>query len=55
MAISKFSSGDFGKKISVVQVPPVFLSLKKGTGTLNFGWNEPSLDILWPLGRYDHP
>ena len=32
-----------------------FGSLKKGTRTFNFRWNEPSCDILGPLGRYDHP
>ena len=32
-----------------------FWSLKKGTINFNFRSNEPSRDILEPLGRYDHP
>ena len=32
-----------------------FWSLKKGTRTFHFRQNEPSCDILGPLGRYDDP
>ena len=32
-----------------------FGSLKKGTRTFHFRENEPSCDILAPLGRYDDP
>ena len=32
-----------------------FRSLKKGTRTFHFRWNEPSCEILGPLGRYDDP
>ena len=32
-----------------------FSSLKKGTRTFHFRYNEPSCDILGPLGRYDVP
>jgi len=32
-----------------------FWSLKKGTRTFQFRYNEPSCDILGPLGRYDDP
>ena len=32
-----------------------FLSLKKHTRTFNFRLNEPSLNILGPLVRFDHP
>ena len=58
MAISKFLSGDFGKKMSMgggLVALHFFWSLKKGTRTFNFRSNEPSHDILGPLGRYDHP
>jgi hypothetical protein len=32
-----------------------FLSLKKGTRTINFRSNDPSHDILVLLDWYDHP
>jgi len=32
-----------------------FWSLKKGMGTFNFRYNEPSLEVLGSLGRCDHP
>ena len=32
-----------------------FWSLKKGTRTFHFRQNEPSCNILGPLGRYDDP
>ena len=32
-----------------------FWSLRKGTRTFYFRYNEPSCDILGPLGRYDDP
>ena len=35
--------------------PPIFWSLKKGTRTFHFRQNEPSCDILGPLGQYDDP
>ena len=35
--------------------PPIFLSIEKGPRTFNFRSNEPSHDILGPLGRCDHP
>ena len=57
MAISKLSSVDFGK-ISVgggLGVLLFFWSLKNDTITFNIRSNEPSRDILGPLGRYDHP
>ena len=58
MAISKFSSDDFGKKMSVgrdLGALQFFWSLKKGTRTFHFRSNEPSRKILGPLGWYDHP
>ena len=30
-------------------------SLEKGTRTFNLRSNEPSSNILWPLGEYDYP
>ena len=37
-------------------MPSIFFwSLKKGTRNFNFRQNEPSRDILGPLGRYDQP
>ena len=33
----------------------MFWLLKKGIKTFNFRPNEPSCDILGPLGRYDFP
>jgi len=53
MAISEFSFGDFGKKMSVCGVLGAFQffwSLKKGPRTFNFCQNEPFHDILGPLG-----
>ena len=35
--------------------PHIFWSLKKRTRTYGFNSNEPSPDLLEPLGRYDHP
>ena len=35
--------------------PPIFWSLKKGTRTFNFRYNEPSCTTLGPPGRYDDP
>ena len=32
-----------------------FWSLKKSTITFSFRSNEPSCNILGPLGQYDHP
>ena len=32
-----------------------FWSLKNGIRTFSFRYNEPSRDILGPLGRYGHP
>ena len=58
MAISKFWSGDFGKKKSVGEglvALHFFKSLKKGTRTFNFRSNESSYNILGPLGQYDYP
>ena len=58
MAISKFWSVDFGIKMSVgggLGPLQFFLSLKKGTRTFNFRHNEPSYDILGPIGQYDDP
>ena len=34
---------------------PIFWSLKKGTRTFHFRYNEPSCDILGALDRYDDP
>ena len=57
MAISEFWSGDFEEKWAWEgpKYPPISWSLKKGTRNFNFGYNEPSRDILRPLGRYNHP
>ena len=58
MAISEFWPVDFGKTISVgggLAALQFFWSLKKGTRAFHFRQNEPSFDILGPLGRYDDP
>ena len=58
MDISEFWSVDFWKIISVgggLGALQFFWSLKKGTRTFHFRSNEPSCNILGPLGRYDHP
>jgi hypothetical protein len=57
MAISKFRSGNFGKQMSVGEglvALHFFGHLKRALDLLIFV-NEPSRDILGPLGRYDHP
>ena len=58
MAISEFLSVDFGKITSVgggLGDLQFFGSLKKGTRTFHFRYNEPSRNVLGQLGRYDHP
>ena len=58
MAISEFWYGNIGGKISVgggLDALKLFWSLKKGTRIFHFRYNEPSCNILEPLGWYNHP
>ena len=52
MTISKFRSGDLGKKEQRRghNWPPILWSLKNGTRTSNFRSNEPSCGTLGLLG-----
>ena len=57
MAISKLWSEDFEKKWvwKGAYYPIIFWLLKKYTIIFNFRSNEPSPEILGPLGQYGHP
>ena len=57
MAISDFDLMTLGKyeRGRGPRCPQIFWSLKNGTRTFNFRYNEPSRKILGPLSRYDHP
>ena len=51
VAISRFW---LGESRGEEKLPPIFLSLKKCTGTYNLASNEPPAGLLGPLVRYDH-